>query len=166
MMRLAILSLTLMAFPAFDARAEPGGPVGAGSELPMTREAVSAAARAGVSLIGNDQIAARRAANPDLLLIDVRTESEFALGRIPGAVSIPRGVLEFRMAETVRQADREIIVYCSTGNRAALALKALRAQGYDNVSAHAGFETWAKARRPVETDAGLFQMIEATDPDR
>lgn len=164
MIRTGLLSMVLMALPALEARAEVDAAAAAGSERPLTRDAVSAAAKEGVAFVANDHIAERQAANPNLLLIDVRTESEFALGRIPGAVSIPRGVLEFRMAEMVREADREIILYCSTGNRAALALKALQAQGYQDLSAHAGFETWSEARRPVETDKGLFELIEAADP--
>jgi hypothetical protein len=52
---------------------------------PMTPEAVVSAAREGVTFVDNDHIMARQAANPDLLLLDVRAESEFTSGRIPGA---------------------------------------------------------------------------------
>lgn len=127
---------------------------------PMTPEAVASAAREGVSFVDNDYIAARQAANAELMLLDVRTEREFNLGHIPGATWMARGVVEFRMAETVRDADAEIIVYCSTGNRAALVKKALESQGYRNVSAHEGFDTWAEAQRPVQNTYGTFELIE------
>lgn len=107
---------------------------------------------------GSDRF--EQAANPDLLLLDVRSEAEFIIGRIPGATWMARGVVEFRLAETVRDADAEIIVYCATGSRAALVQKALVAQGYGNVSAHEGFDTWAGARFPVENSYGTFELIE------
>lgn len=127
---------------------------------PMTAEAVARAAKEGVTFVGNDYLTARKAANPELLLLDIRTEREFNLGHIPGASLMPRGVVEFRMAETVREADVEIIVYCSTGARAALVKKALIEQGYHNVSAHEGFDTWAEASQPVQNTYGTFELIE------
>jgi len=127
---------------------------------PMTPEAVVAAAREGVNFVDNDHIEARQAANTELLLLDVRTEREFNLGHIPGAAWMARGVVEFRLAETVRDADAEIIVYCATGSRAALVQKALVAQGYRNVSAHEGFDTWADAKLLIQNNYGTFQMID------
>lgn len=132
---------------------------------PLTRKAVAEAAKAGMDFIANDAVTARQAANPDLLLIDVRTEAEYEAGRIPGATWMPRGTVEFRIAEDVRDADAEIIVYCATGNRAALVKKALDAQGYRNVSAHRGFESWAGDGQPVETDYGTFRLIERAETD-
>ena len=130
------------------------------AEEPMTLEAVSAAAKDGIDFVDNDYIAARQATNPDLLLLDVRTEHEFNLGHIPGATWMARGVVEFQIAKTVRDAETEIIIYCKTGNRAALAKKALDAQGYRNVAAHQGFETWSEAGRPLENEIGTLQLIE------
>lgn len=127
---------------------------------PMTAEAVVAAAREGVIFVDNDHITERLVANPDVLLLDVRTEREFTMGHIPGATWMARGVAEFRLAETVRDADAEIIVYCATGSRAALVQKALLAQGYRNVSAHEGFDTWAGARLRVENAYGTFEFLE------
>lgn len=133
------------------------------ADEPMTPEAVTEAARAGVVFVSNDHIAARQAGNPGLLLLDVRTEREYTLGHIPGADWMARGVIEFRLAETVRDADAEIIVYCATGSRAALVVKALGAQGYANVSAHEGFDTWAGDGRPVENAYGTFTLVERAD---
>ena len=127
---------------------------------PMTPDAVVVAARAGVTFVDNDYIMVRQAAKPDLLLLDVRSEAEFSMGHIPGARSIARGVVEFRLAETVRDADTEIIVYCATGSRAALVTNALLAQGYRNVSAHEGFDTWAGASLPVKNAYGTFALME------
>lgn len=130
------------------------------AQEPMTLEAVSAAAKDGIDFVDNDYISARQTSNPDLLLLDVRTEHEFNLGHIPGATWMARGVVEFKIAETVRDGDTEIIIYCKTGNRAALTKKALDAQGYRNVSAHQGFETWSEAGGLLENDIGTLQLIE------
>ncbi len=135
------------------------------ADEPMTAEAVAEAARAGIAFVDHDHITTRQDANPDLLLLDVRTGAEFARGHIPGARSMPRGVAEFRLAREVRDADAEIIVYCATGNRAALVKKALDAQGYRNVSAHPGFESWAASGRPIENDYGTFRLIERAEED-
>lgn len=132
---------------------------------PMTQEEVSRAAKEGVEFAGNAYILERRAANPDLLLIDLRSEEEFELGHIPGAVSIPRGVAEFRIAKDVRDADAEIILYCATGNRAALVKKALDSQGYRNVSAHEGFDHWAEAGESIENEYGTFTLISRAEKE-
>lgn len=129
------------------------------AEEPLTPQEISRAAKEGIALVGNAYIRARQAENPELILVDVRSESEFELGHIPGAVSIPRGVAEFRIANDVRDADAEIIVYCATGVRSALIKKALDSQGYRNVSAHEGFDTWAEAGQPVRNAYGTFSLI-------
>lgn len=129
------------------------------AEEPLTFDALVAQAKGEITFVDNDHIQARQAANKDLLLIDVRTESEFELGHIPGATWIPRGRSEFVIAKTVRDANAEIILYCKTGSRAALVKKALDAQGYNNVSAHSGFETWANAGLPFSNELGKVKLI-------
>jgi|GEM_PF-5973079 len=69
------------------------------ADEPMTRDAVVEAAREGVDFVNNSYIQDRKIKNPDLVLIDVRTKSEYDLGRIPGAIWIPRGRAEFEIAE-------------------------------------------------------------------
>ncbi|MBM4200930.1 MAG: rhodanese-like domain-containing protein, partial [Gammaproteobacteria bacterium] len=56
-------------------------------------------------------------------LIDVREPEEYAAGCLPGAVSIPRGVLEFRIdghPQIQGRRDGEVILYCQSGGRSAL----------------------------------------------
>ena len=64
--------------------------------------------------------AAIRAAD---LLLDVREADEFHAGHIPGAINIPRGVLEFKLSNDPALCARElnIVLYCKTSGRAALA---------------------------------------------
>ena len=99
--------LTVSALVIFGAAAYAGEP--------MTRDAVVDAAKDGVEFVGNTYVQERKTENPDLILIDVRTEDEYELGHIPDAIWIPRGRVEFEVAEKVRDAETEIIVYCKTG---------------------------------------------------
>ena len=83
-------------------------------------------------------------------LVDVREADEYAGGRLPGAVHIPRGYLELRIEE---QADRdeELVLYCAGGTRSALAARTLRQMGYTCVSSLAGgYNRWSDAALPVE----------------
>ena len=80
--------------------------------------------------------------------IDVREESEFAAGHIPGAIHASRGMLEFKLSATpaLQPRDLKVLVYCKTSGRAALAAQAMHAMGYLNVRSIAGgFDAWVAA---------------------
>ena len=66
------------------------------------------------------------------VLIDVREGDEYHAAHVPGAVNIPRGVLEFKLSGMPEFDSRDlaIVLYCKTGGRAALAAAALREMGY------------------------------------
>lgn len=92
-----------------------------------------------------DAEAAIRAAD---LLLDVREADEFHAGHIPGAINIPRGVLEFKLSNDPALCARElnIVLYCKTSGRAALAACSLQAMGYRQVQSLAGgFDAWSAA---------------------
>ena len=79
------------------------------------------------------------------VLIDVRETDEYHAGHIPGAVFIPRGMLEFKLTSTPELIPRDlkIVVYCKTGGRSALAALTLQEMGYVNVkSISGGFDAW------------------------
>ncbi|RKH38779.1 molybdopterin-synthase adenylyltransferase MoeB [Corallococcus sicarius] len=83
-------------------------------------------------------------------LIDVREGDEYAGGRLPGAVHIPRGYLELRIEEKA-QRDEELVLYCAGGTRSALAARTLRELGYTRVASLAGgYNRWSDAAFPVE----------------
>lgn len=85
------------------------------------------------------------------LFLDVRTEREFKSGHIPGAMHIPRGLLEFKIGSNVPDKNKEIVVYCKTGGRASLATATLVKMGYKNVkNLDGGWKAWLKAGNPVE----------------
>lgn len=68
-------------------------------------------------------------ADSKLLVLDVRTAAEFDAGHIPGAIHIPHDVLGERIAELGPTDQRDIIVYCRSGRRSALALAILQEAG-------------------------------------
>ena len=88
------------------------------------------------------------------VLIDVREPEEFAAGHIEGAVNHPRGLLEFTvkrhpvlaaLAESApaELADTEIVLYCRSGARSALAAQSLQALGFKRVySLAGGYDAW------------------------
>ena len=92
------------------------------------------------------------------LLIDIREPAEFSRGHIPGATLIPRGLLEFELLPTILRTSGdvepehcEIVLYCGTGGRSALAAKSLDDMGYRNVaSMDGGIVAWAEARFPLD----------------
>lgn len=76
--------------------------------------------------------AIKKEATNEPLLIDVRTEDEFAYGAVPGAVNIPLDEMQQRIHE-LGQKDRKIILYCATGARSAYGAQILKYYGYTNV---------------------------------
>jgi molybdopterin/thiamine biosynthesis adenylyltransferase/rhodanese-related sulfurtransferase len=90
------------------------------------------------------------------LVLDVREQSEWDEGHIPGAVHVPRGHLESRIERTSPDPARPIVVYCSAGNRSAFAAKTLGELGYEDVTSLAGgFTDWKRNGFPVELHEGL-----------
>jgi rhodanese-related sulfurtransferase len=87
------------------------------------------------------------------VVIDVREYDEYAAGHLPGAINIPRGVLEFKigMVPECARKDGAFLIYCRTSGRAALSAVQLHRIGYsDIVSMAGGYEAWNKENRPVE----------------
>ena len=66
-------------------------------------------------------------------ILDVRSESEFAAGHVPGAVNIPFQKVGSRIEDVPARADDRLVVYCGHGPRAWIAARALRAHGFSDV---------------------------------
>ncbi|MES2406154.1 MAG: rhodanese-like domain-containing protein [Pseudomonadota bacterium] len=93
------------------------------------------------------------------IVIDVREPAEFDAGHLPNAVNIPRGVLEFKTGEHPALSDKEaeILLYCKTGGRSALASLSLQRLGYINpISMAGGFDAWVNAGQKVVKDTTNF----------
>lgn len=108
------------------------------------------AAKAHVQEIPIDQAAAAIASAD--ALIDVRETDEYAAGHLQGALHIPRGLLEFKLSgtPTLERRDLNVVLYCKTSGRAALAAQTMQTMGYLNVRSLAGgYDAWVAAGQPV-----------------
>ena len=92
----------------------------------------------------------RLQAGEQIVVIDVREPDEFAKGKIPGAFTIPRGVLEMQVDGRL-PLESTVVLYCGGGARSALACKSLAEMGYDKVeNLEGGWGAWVNSRLPVE----------------
>ena len=83
----------------------------------------------GCSKVSDEEIrAAREAVKKGALIIDVRSQKEFRKGHVESAVNIPIDYLDKVYRGIPR--DKEIVVYCRTGSRSAVAAHLLREQGW------------------------------------
>lgn len=83
------------------------------------------------------------------VLVDVRENTEWQEGHIPGAVHIPRSYLEQRIEAAAPNRDATVVVYCAGGVRSALAARDLQSMGYRHViSMDGGFGRWKDDGRP------------------
>lgn len=124
-----------------------------------TAQDLVAQARAVIEEIDSERLRALQA--DGVPVIDVREPEEFAAGRVPGAVNIPRGVLEFqvdghpalnfRTDPHLSHSREPVILYCRTGGRSALAAEALQRLGFDRpLSLAGGYTQWLDADGAVE----------------
>jgi rhodanese-related sulfurtransferase len=82
-------------------------------------------------------------------VLDVRTADEYVAGHVPGAVNIPHDQIAARLAEVPK--DRDVVLYCRSGRRAALAGEALADNGYARLEHLQGdMLAWVEQGRPVE----------------
>lgn len=79
----------------------------------------------------------------DVLVLDVREQSEFDAGHIPAAVLLPVGTITAKTAGAViEQKDSVVLVYCRSGNRSKTAAQALAELGYTQIYEFGGINTW------------------------
>lgn len=94
----------------------------------------------------------------DVAFIDLREGEELAQGSIPGAAHVPRGLLEFvadpesPMHIEAFDPATQLVVFCASGGRSALAAKTLKEMGFPRVvNLVGGFQAWVEADAPVES---------------
>ncbi len=96
-------------------------------------------------------VSQRQVAGEQFLLFDVREESEFAAGHLPGAKSVGKGIIERDIEALVPDPDTELVLYCGGGFRSALAADNLQKMGYTHViSMDGGFRGWKEAGLQIE----------------
>jgi len=89
---------------------------------------------------------------PDgVVILDVRSEGEYASGHVPHAVNIPHDQLSARLGELDADTSAPVVVYCEKGGRAAKAETVLEGAGYENVLHLEGdMSAWRANGRPTE----------------
>lgn len=94
---------------------------------------------------------------PDVVFLDVREPAEVAAsGKVPGAVAVPRGLVEFRadpsspLHDAAFDRAKTVVTYCASGGRSALVGKTLKEMGYGNVYNLGGFKGWLDAGGEAE----------------
>src|SRR3954468_11736350 len=86
----------------------------------------------------------------DVTFLDVRDLQEVNLGKIPNAMHISKGNLETKIEAAIPR-NAEVVIYCASGNRSALAADTMQQMGYTNVASLAGgFRGWAEAGGDIE----------------
>jgi molybdopterin/thiamine biosynthesis adenylyltransferase/rhodanese-related sulfurtransferase len=109
--------------------------------VPTFRELL-AAAKAAVREIDTTEAEAEIGAGGSVIL-DVREPDEYEQGAIPGAVHIPRGMLETSVEGRIPDKSAHLVVYCAGGVRSAFAADTLQQLGYTDVASVAGgFNKW------------------------
>lgn len=84
----------------------------------------------------------------EVIVLDVREQSEYDSGHIPDAVLLPVGTIdEDTAAAAIPEKDSVVLVYCRSGNRSKAASSALAELGYTNIYEFGGINTW-----PYETE--------------
>jgi rhodanese-related sulfurtransferase len=125
--------------------------------MPKTSTELVAEANAQIKALSVQQ-AIDLLAQDDVVFIDLRDSEELrATGRIPGAIHVPRGTLEWAADPATSRfvpvfgSAKQLVVYCAGGGRSALSTKLLQDMGYDNVThVQGGITNWITNGGPVD----------------
>jgi rhodanese-related sulfurtransferase len=90
-------------------------------------------------------------ARENFALVDVREESEFAAGHLPGAIHLSRGIIERDIERVLPDGHTQIVLYCGGGYRSVLVADSIQKMGYRNVvSMDGGWRAWIAADYETE----------------
>lgn len=145
---LVVIALAGCTAPKPSLPAQTGAPAATEAAKP----AAAATAAVDLAALPRDvdvQTTAALRDNPNVVILDVREQSEWDAGHIAGAVLIPMNDVAARIAEI--PTDKTVIVQCHSGNRSNQVTNYLRGQGMNNVHNMAGgLKAWEAAGLPVE----------------
>ena len=81
-----------------------------------------------------------------MVILDVRTNKEYEGGHIPGSIHVPLSDIGDKIKKLKK--DKELVVYCQSGNRSIWAIKRLMGMGYKNLfNLKGGYHAWKKTHR-------------------
>ncbi len=109
---------------------------------------------AGVPFVNASEVAPKLDADPNTVVIDVRTEAEFQKGHAKGAINLPLSDISTKMDQLGEQLapykSQPVYVMCRTENRAATASRMLKKQGFTNLRiVKGGFSGWKRQKYAV-----------------
>lgn len=122
--------------------------------------AIAAAVWLPMRLSRVDPLKAEQLVGQGAALIDVRSAGEFAAGHLPGARSLPLQQL-LSAPRTLGDRDADWVVYCASGARSALAVRALRRAGYRRVHDLGSLARWPRRPAPAEAAAPAAESADA-----
>ena len=95
-----------------------------------------------------------------VMILDVRDRLEAAEGMLDGAMVVPRGELEKLVGAMGIEPDRELVLYCQSGNRSVLACRTLDLMGFHNTcSLRGGIDAWREAGLPVDVPSTRQSVV-------
>jgi len=99
------------------------------------------------------EVKKRLEAGEKFILVDVREESEWARGHLPGAIHLGKGIIERDIEQRIPDRSAPLVLYCGGGFRSALAADNLQKMGYTNVlSMDGGWRDWTQSGYPAVKD--------------
>ena len=137
-MKIKLLLFTLIAI--FLCGCAPSGKTDSTEDNASGTE--SPTVRAEYEMISQDEAKRLMDTERNYVIIDARTEQEFAEGHIAGAILIPEYEISERAPGELKDKDQLILVYCRSGRRSKIAAEALASLGYTNVKEFGGIITW------------------------
>lgn len=100
--------------------------------------------------ISQEQLTNRLKSDNNVVLLDVRSESEFNDGHIESAVNIPHSELAERLSELTKSKNNQIVIYCRSGRRAEVARQVLAQNGFTHLDHLSGdFNAWTANNLPI-----------------
>ena len=81
-------------------------------------------------------------AKENFVLLDVRTQEEYNAGYIAGAILLPYDEINAKATIVLPDKEKEIVLYCRSGRRSAIAKKSLLDLGYQKVVDFGGVKRW------------------------
>ena len=144
---IAVSMMTLLWLAGCSIPVQTGTSTSAPSATTTVSNATAAETSAAINrLISPEEAKGMIEANPDIVLLDVRTEEEYAAGYIPGSQLLPYNEIESRLDELPADRSTPIIIYCRSGNRSAVAASVLAQLGFTELYDLGGIISW-----PYET---------------
>ena len=144
-----VLALALGAGILSACQPSSAGSTGSGSSA-ATSAAASDAATPAVRTISGAEAIELMKSESDYVIVDVRTESEYAEGHVPGAMLIPLDTISGSEVAELPNKDQLIMLYCRSGNRSGQAAGIMEGMGYTTIVDFGGIIDW-----PGEIETGL-----------